>query len=299
MPDTRTSNVNLPHDQTIYILSKRELLSAWLKDRVDAGRISPAEARRLWNDWNAVPANAANYFAVGQDLQLFHKLAKDLGSLTAQYYVKEYGGKLHIVLKGNPRLRQILTGTKYGITNPKVVSMGLGRLGAMKSVRGGGIVTAVLLTAYNIGNYVLSDNRSLSVLIGAIAVDVAKVAVSTAASAIAVGMVASAGPVGVAFALGPLGVAIVVGFLVGLGLDYLDNRYKLKERLSTMLADVADDVSRRAEAVGDGMIETAQTAVRTAIAGVVDLVVDEMGRQFRRFVSRNLGDLRWFPMPRL
>ena len=36
-------------------------------------------------------------------------------------------------------LRKLLTGTKYGINNPKVVTMGLGKAGAIKAAKSGGI----------------------------------------------------------------------------------------------------------------------------------------------------------------
>lgn len=290
-----TPKVQLPRDETVYILSREEALSAWLSDQVRKGKLRAGEARQLWNQWNKVPSAAANYFATATDVVLFARLARDLGSPGTKFYVKDYGGKLHIVLKGSPGMRTILTGTKYGVAHPKVVNMGLGRLGAMKSIRGGGIVTLVLVSAYNIINFVMSDTMKMSELIGSLAVDVAKVAASTAIAAGFVSLTYGGAAIGASLALGPLAVAIVIGIGAGLALDYLDNRYQLKQRLSTMLADVADQVEQRIEQAREGVLDAGRRIIATAI----DLVVDELGRQFRRYVSDTLNDLRWFVMPRL
>lgn len=285
----------IPRDETVYALSREEALSAWLSDAVSKGKIGAGEARRLWNEWTKVPGAAANYFATGTDLLLFAKLARDLGQPGTKFYVKEYGGKLHIVLKGQPGLRKILTGAKYGVALPKVVNMGLGRLGAMKSIKGGAVVTLVLVSAYNVINFVMSDTMKMSELIGSLAVDVAKVAASTAIAAGFVGMIYGSAAVGASIALGPLAVAIVIGVGASWALDYLDNRYQLKQQLSTMLADVADDVQRRVDQAREGVIDAGLRIVGAAI----DAVVEEAGRQLRRYVSDALGELRWFPMPRL
>ena len=113
----------------------------------------------------------------------------------------------------------------------------------------------------------------MSELIGSLAVDVAKVAASTAVAAGFVGMIYGSAAVGASIALGPLAVAIVIGVGASLALDYLDNRYQLKQRLSTMLADVADDVQRRVDQAREGIIDAGLRIVEAAI----DLVVDEAG----------------------
>ena len=257
--------------------------------------MAAAEALRLWNDWHIFPEKAANYFSTAGDLRMLTLLAAELGSLDAKFYVKEYGGKLHLALKGNQRLRTILTGTKYGVANPKVVNMGLGYLGAMKSIHGGRVLTAILVSAVDVLNEVLRDDPSMTRLIGTLAVDVSKIEVSTAASMAAVTLMYGGAAVGASLALGPLAVAIIVGVGVGLALDYLDDRYKLKERLATMLSDVAESTSRKLEEAREGLLDAGERIVSAAF----EAVVDEIGRRFVRFVSDQVDRLRWFPIPRL
>lgn len=109
------------------------------------------------------------------------KLVGDLGGFGAKAYIKTYGGKAHIILKGQPGLRSILTGTKYGIKNPKVVSMGLGKTGAIAAAKQGGILTVVLLSAYRVVDYFLTDQATLSRLVGTLATDIVKVGIATGA----------------------------------------------------------------------------------------------------------------------
>ena len=295
--------VALPQDATVYIYSREEAWGAWLNDQVSQGKLTPENARKLYNEWKVIPEKAASYFSTAGDLQTLVRFARDLGPLES-FYVKEYKGKLLLVLKGNAKLRTILTGTRYGIENAKIVSMGLGYKGAMESIRGGGILTAVLVSAVDVLTEVLSDQPSLTRLIGTLAVDVAKVAVGAGASFAAVSLLYGAGAVGASFALGPLAVAVVVGLAVGIALDYLDDRYKLKERLTTMLRDVIAAAQRQAAeakaAVGqaaddakDGLLDAAARA-----AGVLlHEVADEVGRRFVRYVSQGVERLVWFPMP--
>jgi hypothetical protein len=95
----------------------------------------------------------ASYYASADDAVTLSKLIADLGGAGARTYVKHYGGKPHIILKGHPGLRKVLTGTKYGIKNPKVITMGLGKSGAVHAAKSGGIISIVLLTVYRVTDY--------------------------------------------------------------------------------------------------------------------------------------------------
>lgn len=296
--------VDLPQDVTIYIFSREEAWGAWLNDQVSRGELTTEQARKFYNEWKAYPEKAALYFSTIGDLQTLMRLARDLGP-SESFYVKEYKGKLFLILKGNAKLRTVLNGTRYGVENAKIISMGLGYKGALESIRGGGILTAVLVSLVDVLTEVLSDHPSLTRLIGTLAVDVAKVAIGAAASFAAVSLLYGAAAVGATFALGPLAVAVIVGVAAGVVLDYLDDRFKLKERLTTMLRDlIAVAVKQAAEAkaaVGQ-VVDDAKEGVLDAAArlagALLHEVVDEAGRRFVRYVSSRVERLIWFPMPR-
>lgn len=297
------AQVNLPRDHTVYIYSKDEARGAWLNDQVRQGKMLAEQARKLYKEWKVYPEKAASYFSTAGDLMTLTRLAKDLGPLES-FYVKEYKGELYLILKGNAKLRTILTGTRYGVENAKVVSMGLGYKGAMESIHGGGVLTAVLVSAVDVTTEVLSDHPSMTRLIGTLAVDVAKVAIGAGASFVAVSTIYGAAAVGASFALGPLAVAVIVGVAAGVILDYLDDRYKLKERLTTMLRSViaatTQQIAQVKAAVGqkvDDAEEGLLDAAARAAGALLHEVADEAGRRFVRYVSRGVERLVWSSMP--
>ena len=137
------------------------------------------------NSWQKIKGKVgvgASYYASADDAVTMAKLIGDLGGVGARAYIKSYGGKPHIILKGHAGLRTVLTGTKYGIKNPKVISMGLGKAGAVAAAKQGGILTVVLLSSYRVADYFLTDQSTLSQLVGTLATDIVKVGIATGAS---------------------------------------------------------------------------------------------------------------------
>ncbi|MCC2978001.1 hypothetical protein LK533_15155 [Sphingomonas sp. PL-96] len=215
-----------------------------------------------------------------------------MGTPIGRVYFKNYGGKAHIVFKGHPGLRRILTGTRYGVQNAKVVNMGLGLAGVKASARSGGIVSIFLLTAWNIADYVMRDEATLGGLLGAIASDVVKVAIGSA-----IGVTAGALAMGTAigtFALGPLAVAVVVGVGAGLALDWIDNRFQLTEKLQNMLDQGIARLHQRFEQTKDNMIEVGVGIAASLASRVVDLAVDYATDA----AKRQLDKLTWQFLPR-
>ena len=204
----------------------------------------------------------ANYTASVDDMRTMAKLIGDLGSYGARVYIKSYGGKAHIILKGHPGLRNILTGTKYGIQNPKVVTMGLGKAGAINAGRSGGILTVVLMTVYRVVDYVLTDEATLTQLVGTLATDVVKIGIATGASIAAATFVAGV----TTLAIGPILAVIVVGVGVSMLLDNLDTKYGITDRIIMGL----DEISNSARAY----VEQQKQNLTDAASDVVDSVID-------------------------
>ena len=166
-------------------------------------------------------------------------LIADLGGVGARAYVKSYGGKPHIILKGNAGLRTVLTGTKYGIKNPKVISMGLGKAGAATAARQGGILTVVLLSTYRVADYFLTDQSTLSQLIGTLATDVVKVGIATGAA-----ILIASSTVVATFAVGPIVAVVLVGVGVSMLLEYADNSLGITSRVIAGLDELGVNAER-------------------------------------------------------
>jgi len=201
------------------------------------------------NAWQKLKGKAevgASYYASADDLRILSKLVGDLGGFATKAYVKSYGGKSHIILKGQPGLRRVLTGTKYGIKNPKVITMGLGEAGAIHAAKSGGILSIVLLSAYRVADYFLTDQATLSQLIGSLATDVVKVGIATGASIAAASAVVA---MGFTIAIGPIAAVVLVGIGTSMALSALDEHYGVTDRVIAGLDDIGNTIEGRIDQV--------------------------------------------------
>ncbi len=209
--------------------------------------MSEAEIESTWEDLlQFVGNNTAAYGVAVGDSVAFGKVAYDISRGGAGWngvraVFTSYQNQKYIIFKGYSGLRKLLPGVRYLKTNPKVVQLGLGSFDVVKSLKSGGIFTAVLLCGFHVMDYLVRDRATLSQLVGNIGIDIAKVAISTG---IAIGVTSVASAQGWAIAsaaLGPVGLAIGVGIGAAVLLDWLDARYKLKERLVAVLGTIWDD----------------------------------------------------------
>jgi len=209
------------------------------------------------SEWQKLKGKAevgAGYYASADDLRTLSKLVGDLGGFATKAYVKTYGGKPHIILKGHSGLRRVLTGTKYGIKNPKVITMGLGRAGAIHAAKSGGILSVVLLSAYRAADYFLTDQATLNQLIGSLATDVVKVGIATGASIAAASAIVA---LGFTVAIGPIAAVVLVGIGTSMALSFLDEYYGITDRVIAGLDGISADIGDRIEGVKQNLFRNA------------------------------------------
>lgn len=237
-----------------------------------------SHVQKGWTEIKSKFEMGANFAASATDLNKLKKLLADLGSPNSKVYVKTYGGQPHIILKGYPGLRKVLTGTKYGIKNPQVIAMGLGQAGAKKVATSGGLLTVVLLTGYRVADYVLTDEATLSQLIGSLATDVVKVGITIGASLFAASVV---GLTAVStFAIGPLLVVIGVGLVATAGLNFLDEHLGITENLITIIDQSLEDSKRQINTLASDVMHKS-----------VDYVLSSARRTFVNFAHHQLKRL--------
>lgn len=270
----------------VYVISMEEM-DAIIRSSPKGKKQSVQTA---WNKIRNKVGTGASYYSSTDDAFVMAKLVSDLGGFGAKAYVKSYGGKPHIVLKGQPGLRKILTGTKYGIKNPKVVSMGLGKTGAIAAARQGGILTVVLLSAYRVADYFLSDQATLSQLVGTLATDIVKVGIVTGAS-ILMATVAGAAT----FAVGPILAVVVVGFGVSYLLEKVDNSLGITERVIAGLDELGNDFKQYVE----DKKQQAKDVVNGAADSVIEYVLESAKNTVISWVQGKLNEyLSPFPKVR-
>ena len=253
-------------------------------------RSSPAgkkpQVQAAWQKIKGKAELGANYYASADDLRTMTKLVGDLGSFGTKAYIKTYGGKPHIILKGHPGLRKILTGTRYGIKNPKVVTMGLGKAGAINAAKSGGIISIVLLTTFRVVDYFLTDEVTLNQLVGTLATDVVKVGIATGASiAAASGLVA----LGFTVAIGPIVAVLVVGLLTSVALGALDVHFGITERVIKGLDEMEGNVNYHIEKTKQNIQNTANDAIESVIDYAIEyakiIIINTVRHHIEKFLS--------------
>ncbi|PKM46524.1 MAG: hypothetical protein CVV05_02275 [Gammaproteobacteria bacterium HGW-Gammaproteobacteria-1] len=266
----------------VYILSLEEM------DHVFAAGKSKPWIREKWQEYKTKVEFSTNYYSSGKDVLLLNKLLADMGYSGARAYVKTYGGKPHIILKGHPGLRKILTATKYGVQNAKVVKMGLGKHGGISAAKGGGILTIVLVTVYRVVDYFVRDDATLSQLFGALATDIVKIGIATGASiAAATGVsmlgaamtsgVATGALAGMVVAIGPLVAVIAVGLFVSVMLTNLDERYGLTDKVIAALDELSEKgISGVLEEKKQAVINRSRQFGNDVAESVIDYAVDKV-----------------------
>ena len=289
------------NDTTVMLLTPKEALSLWLIDQQKKGKITAAEATEQWDVWNKaneiVSMNITTIVGTLAGLTDLNTLIKDLGSASTKAYIKYYGGKPHIVIKGYPGLRTILNAPKYGLRNPKIMQMGLGKFGAIKGAKAGGILTVIVVAAFRVVEFFLTDKATLTELIGTLATDIVKIGISVGASMAAVAL--GAGAVFGAVAIGPLVAAIVVGAAVGVLLDWLDNKYHITEKVIQALEQVGTFSVIQFQAIKNVAIDLRKKAI-DEIGHKVEQIGEAALLKLKRYIIKKAENVIFsMPLPRL
>ena len=134
-----------------------------------------------------------------------------------------------IIIKGWPAGRKTLSGTRYRVSNPKVIEMQIGRPGIMASAKESAKFGVYLVMAVDVIQF--ARDRNFAHLLGSLTVDIPSVLLASAIGT-AVGALAAGTVVVGTIALGPALLAFGVGVAVGAGLFWLDKHFELTDRVT-------------------------------------------------------------------
>jgi hypothetical protein len=221
--------------------------------------------------------------------------------IAGRAYTKLVNGKAYVILKGRPGLRTLFKGTRYLESNTKIVSFGVGKAGVLKSIKGGTVVSLVLVNAWDVVEFFVKRDQSLVDLGVNMVSDSVKVVLASAISGgLVIGGMALASvslPVVV-----PLAAALVLGIVVGTLLDKADEKWKITESFRGWAHQTVRAIQEWASRTADG-IHNRIEAGRQLAREVGDTVtaagqaVRQVARQFREW-QRWFDDLR-FGIPQL
>jgi hypothetical protein len=218
----------------IYVIALEEL------DKIaKAWHVGPyAAAKEIWGGVVQTPTGyTASWYGTAKDSATTFRLLKDLGfsDIKKNATIRYYGGKPHVIFKGNPHARKILTAAKYGLNHPKIVSLGITNRNIIKGAKSGAILTIVLVAGFRVIDFFLNDETTLSRLVGTLATDIVKVSLASAAgvgaAAIIGGIASLAMGTTTVLIAGPIIAAIFVGAAFSWGLDELDKAYGITDSL--------------------------------------------------------------------
>ncbi len=134
-----------------------------------------------------------------------------------------------IFIKGWPAGRKTLSGTRYRVSNPKIMELQIGKPGIMASAKQSAKFGVYLIVAVDALQF--CRDRNFAHLLGSLTVDIPSVLLASAIGTAVGALVAGTVVVGT-IALGPALVAFGVAALVGGGLFLLDKHFGLTEKVT-------------------------------------------------------------------
>lgn len=144
-------------------------------------------------------------------------------------------GVTYIKITGYPSLRRILNGTRYSAMNPKILELGIGTAGIDAGIMSGARFCIYFAFAQRVVKFIFSSEHDLTTFIGNITMDVSKAIVAIFLTKLVVAasgwcMTAIAASVTLPISVGIV-LIVVLGFAITGLLMYLDEHYRLSERL--------------------------------------------------------------------
>ncbi|TDB45661.1 hypothetical protein [Photorhabdus luminescens] len=159
---------------------------------------------------------------------------KSIGITATEYFDKN--GKCYIKISGHAGLRRIITGTRYGANNLKMLSMGIGQQGLNSSIVKGVKFCIIFSVMYRTIEAVFKDEYTLADFIGNITVDMAKTAIIAATSWAAGSFISAIAVVGGSIIVAA-GIVLLVGFLTAVTLEYIDKKYGISAKIIKLIKD--------------------------------------------------------------
>lgn len=237
---------------TLVVMDPRELLDFFIHVKRQGGSSDVRIAEHLqeisrqysntrhaikeeWSKSKPTFKNIGAYIPVFSDAKAFAALAREMhrgGHILSTYRVKSFKGKNYIVIKGYAGLRKQLNGTRYLASNPRIVSMAIGKLGIESTIKTGFIVSVVFSLSFHCMDQLLSDTATWHDFVGGVSVDVAAASIgSWAAWAIVSTIVGGTAML----AVGPIMAVVVVGAALTYGLGEAESKMKLGKKFAKWL----------------------------------------------------------------
>lgn len=145
-------------------------------------------------------------------------------------------GKTYIRISGRAGVRRIVIGTRYGATHPTMLNMGIGWQGLKDGIVQGVKFCLVFSFIYRGLEWAFKDEYHFADFLGNVTVDMAKTALVAAGSWAIGALLLSGAAAGVSIIAVGL-IVFAIGFGIAVGLEYIDSKYGLSEKLIQYLRE--------------------------------------------------------------
>lgn len=210
---------------------------AWIDGIVSNSPQITLDKKKYWAQNKAKIKNFGAYLPVFSDTYALSILAAEMkrgGNILAEYRIKAYSGKPFVILEGYAGLRTQLNGTRYLASNPKVVSMAVGKLGAARAINGGVVISVIFSLGFHALDQLMNDKATWHDFVAGVSVDLVTAATG---GAIAWGVVASFVGGAAMVAVGPIAIVVITGAFLATGFNILSDHFELTQRLAKMLRE--------------------------------------------------------------
>lgn len=202
-------------DYIISVKMKQGYSRAQAVDWIDA---QLKEYNSVSNKWERIKGDLK--FGVGlyplfddvRSLTVLAAALKQQGNVFGKFKVKVYNGSPAIIIDSYPRIREHLTGTRYLASNPKLFTVGVGKLEAAKSMKGGFIVTLIISVTFHALDQVLRDETTWHDFVAGVDMAIVAATIATISAGVMFGTM-FIGTAVVATTVVPLAIVVVVGVL--------------------------------------------------------------------------------------
>lgn len=198
-------------DYIISVKMKQGMTRAEAVDSIDRLLLAHDSRPDSWAQHKESLKTAGGWFPVLGDLKALTLLAAEMqrqGNVFGKFKVKVYGNAPAVIINSYPGLKAHLSGTRYLASNPKLFTIGVGKLSANKAMKGGFVVSIVISVAFHFTEQMLNDDATWHHFVAGIAVDMAVVGVTFAAMKLGI---AGISMIVAGTALAPLAVVVAVG----------------------------------------------------------------------------------------
>ena len=271
-----------------YVLDELNGLRLWLDQKVKENEFTPGQAvdalRQKENDgklWTGPVKDAFGSAKIGM------KLAKDFEHLwkAKVTFVPGKTGDL-VIIKGWPSAREVLTGTRYKVTNPKIIELQIGKPGIRAAAKESARFGVILVVAVDMAEFVASHD--LAKLLGSLTVDIPSVILASAIGSAAGTLAAGTLVIG-SFAFGPLLVAFGVGVLAGYALFKLDEAFGITEKVTKVYESAIEELRKLWEKLGTEAEQKFHEFENSRAVKYIGNGVNTLGNWFSNSMSR-LGE---------